>query len=278
MLFIAVCGHSFNMDLSGKTFLVHTAAQLAGRGATVLLHGRNPSRLLQAEQRIREVTPAAQLHSFLYDLSDMDQVKQFCVDVLRTTTRLDGMVNNAGVFEESFRKTKDGLEMTFAVNVAAPFIIACLLMPLLRNTAQSRILNISSISQSGQISLDNLQFEQGGWSSHKSYSQSKLLMAAFSFELAQRITAEKDTLVLCCDPGTVNTKMLLAGWGECGIDVSTANEELTLLTQTFDPASHGQYYVGCRKSARSKEVKDDALRRALWEKLEMLTQCTLPPK
>ena len=168
--------------------------------------------------------------------------------------------------------------MTFAVNVAAPFIIACLLMPLLRSTTQSRILNVSSISQSGQIQLDNLQFEQGGWSSHKSYSQSKLLMAAFSFELSQRITAEKDALVLCCDPGTVNTKMLLVGWGECGIDISVANDELTLITQPFDATSHGQYYVGCRKSARSKEVKDDAQRRALWEKLELLTQCTLPPK
>ena len=274
------------MDLRGKAFLVtgstdgigeHTATLLATRGATVFLHGRNPSRLLETEQKIRKVAPEAQLHSFLYDFSDMQQVKQFCADVLRTTTRLDGVVNNAGVFEESFRQTKDGLEMTFAVNVAAPFIIACLLMPLLRSTAQSRILNISSISQSGQIQLDNLQFEQGGWSSHKSYSQSKLLMAAFSFELAQRITAEKDTLVLCCDPGTVNTKMLLAGWGECGVDVSAANDELTLLTQAFDPASHGQYYVGCRKSARSKEVKDDAQRIALWEKLERLTQCTLPP-
>jgi short-subunit dehydrogenase len=249
----------------------HTATLLAKDGAHVLLHGRSAARLAATKARILQACPDAQLTTFQYDLSDVAETKRFCNDVLRTTTQLDGLVQNAGVFEETFQTTKDGLEMTFAVNVAAPYIAALLLLPLLRATPQSRILNVSSISQGGKIELDNLQFEKGGFNAHKAYSLSKLHMAAFSAELARKITPDDDALVYSCDPGTVNTKMLLAGWGECGIDVSNANDEYTLITRPFDPAAHGEYYVGCRKSVTARDVKDDSLRAGLWRELERIT-------
>jgi NAD(P)-dependent dehydrogenase (short-subunit alcohol dehydrogenase family) len=217
------------------------------------------------------------LKSYLYDVSDMEQTKAFAADVLRTTTQLDGLVNNAGVFSESFTKTREGLEMTFAVNVAAPFILTCSLLPLLRSTPQSRILNVASISQGGKIELDNLQYERGGWSTHQSYSVSKLHMAAFSNELARRITPD-ESLVMSCDPGTVNTKMLIAGWGECGIDVSVAGDELKLTTSEWREENHGVYFVGCRKSVCARDVSDETLRVRLWGALERITQCTIPAK
>lgn len=273
-----------SLNLSGKTYLVtgstdgigeHTATQLAARGANVLLHGRNAARMAQTRARILTQFPTASLKSFIYDVSNMEQTKALAADVLQTTSQLDGLVNNAGVFSESFMKTSEGLETTFAVNVAAPFILTCLLLPLLRTTPHSRILNVASISQGGKIELDNLQYECGGWSSHKSYSVSKLHMAAFSNELSRRITPD-EALVMSCDPGTVNTKMLIAGWGECGIDVSIAGDELKLVTNEWTAANHGIYFVGYRKSVCSRDVNDEALRGGLWSALERITQCTIP--
>ena len=171
--------------------------------------------------------------------------------------------------------------MTFQVNVVAPYIVNCKLLPLLKKTKASRVINVSSISQGGSI-LDPAYFpfpfpfpstlpnERNRFDNHGAYSHSKLCIAALSHEMAQRITPE-DALVLSCDPGTVNTKMLLSGWGRCGIDVEDATDEFTLATSEFDPSSHGNYYNNCRVSRCSRDVYDAKLRDQLWTRLEELT-------
>ena len=95
-------------------------------------------------------------------------------------------------------------------------------------------------------------------------------MAALSYEMSQRLRPE-DALVLCCDPGTVNTKMLLSGWGRCGIEVEDATDEYNLATSEFDPSAQGNYYVGCRKSTCSADVYDAHSRRELWSQVEKLS-------
>jgi NAD(P)-dependent dehydrogenase (short-subunit alcohol dehydrogenase family) len=157
-----------------------------------------------------------------YDLSSIQQVKEFSSHVIDAVRgeRLDLLINNAGVFtgpsDEKF-VTVDNLELTFMVNVVAPFILFSNLLPLLKKTPQSRIINVSSMSQSGRI-LDSDYFPEdfgykdGQFSSHGAYSHSKLCMAALNYELSRRITSE-EALCNSCDPGTVNTKMLVAGWG-----------------------------------------------------------------
>jgi hypothetical protein len=99
-------------------------------------------------------------------------------------------------------------------------------------------------------------------------------MAAFSHELARRISPE-DALVMSCDPGTVNTKMLDAGWGMCGIRISMANDEYKLVTSPFEAANHGKYYVSCRESQCVRDVYRDEVRVGLWEELERITGVSL---
>ena len=95
-----------------------------------------------------------------------------------------------------------------------------------------------------------------------------------SHELALRITPN-DSLVLSCDPGTVNTKMLIAGWGKCGIDVENANDEFYLTTKQFDPNDHGKYFVHSKVSTCSKDVYNDSKRIALWQELERICNVKL---
>lgn len=207
-----------------------------------------------------------------HDLITLQGAKDLAAEVIsKTNNKLDVLINNAGVFQEDFIITPDGLESTFSINVCATFILNALLLPALRNVPQSRIINVSSISQSdiGHIDLDNLQFQKKGtFSSYSSYSLSKLCVAMISHELAMRTRPEEDALVVSCDPGTVNTKMLLAGWGACGIPIQSANDEFTLATMEFDPSKHGKYFVSCRESRCSKDVYGEEKRNALWRKLE----------
>lgn len=154
-----------------------------------------------------------------------------------TAPNVAGWAGCLGVFEERRKVSADGLEMTFAVshpyaatrsrmlcsevgclllgsrqvNVAAPFLLTGLLLPLLKRRSGSRIVNVSSISQGSTVRWDDLQYEKpGSYSEHSAYSLSKLLMAMFSMELAKRV-GSRNLPVVSCDPGTVNTKMLLAG-------------------------------------------------------------------
>ena len=234
----ATLGNKLPM-LRGKTFLVtgstdgigqHTALLLAKSGANVLLHGRSWDRLQKTKNFINEqldpelrVLSNESIKCYCSDLQSLAGAKNLAIEILQSNGRLDGLINNAGVFQESLIITEDGLESTFAVNVCAPYILICLLLPLLRRTKQSKILNVSSISQSGSLQLDNLDYQHGGFSSYSSYGFSKLCIAAMSHELAMRISTE-EALVMSCDPGTVNTKMLLAGWGYCGISIEVEIE------------------------------------------------------
>ena len=134
------------------------------------------------------------------------------------------------------------------------------------------MLMVSSISQSdgGRLDLDDLQLRQPGrWNAYRAYGWSKLQVAMVAAELSSRVSPE-DLLVYSCDPGTVNTKMLLAGWGRCGIDVSSANDEFELV-KDFVPGRHGKYFVACRESRGSSDVQNLERRRQLWSALEEIT-------
>lgn len=161
-----------------------TSQLLAKEGYAVLLHGRSPERLEAARQSILRATPAAVIETYCYDLSTIASTKQFALDVLSkhpgggeaatspTPTPspnpypgLDILVQNAGILQPpsgTRELTPDGLEKTFAVNVAAPWVLACLLRPALLRTPNSRMLMVSSISQSdgGRLDVTNLQFSR----------------------------------------------------------------------------------------------------------------------
>lgn len=162
--------------------------------------------------------------------------------------------------------------MTFAVNVAAPFLITGLLLPLLKRRPKSRIVNVSSISQGGSIPWDDLQLAlPGAFNDHRAYSLSKLLMAMFSMELSARHGKDGDLPVVSCDPGTVVTKMLEAGWGCYGIDVSVANDETYLATDPGIAQKNGRYFVGRRDTKANSEAYNLEARERLWKELERLT-------
>ncbi|CAM9505238.1 unnamed protein product [Ascophyllum nodosum] len=197
-------------------------------------------------------------------------MNQLCDEVLAQTDRLDCLINNAGVFEADFRHSEDGIEYTFAVNVLAPYVITGRLLSLIARAPDGgRVVNVASLSASYSVDFDNLQFEKGGYSDHASYSLSKLLDIMFNAELARR--APDGVICNSLDPGTVNTKMLRAGWGMTGIPIKSANDEFYLATSDGIKGTTGKYFVSRRVYNPPPPAKDDAACRRLWAALEKLS-------
>lgn len=197
------------------------------------------------------------------------------------------LMNNAGVFAESRIITSEGLEQTFAVNVMAPFVITSLLLPHMltkqqqssssptTTTTTTRIVTASSISQCANIrDWNDLTYEKRRYSAHSAYSESKLLDAMLTMEMSERLEqvglAPHKITCNCLDPGTVNTKMLLAGWGPCGIDVETALDQTWLCTSSEVEGVTGKYYTYQNERPAARSAYNPKERQQLWSMLSKL--------
>jgi NAD(P)-dependent dehydrogenase (short-subunit alcohol dehydrogenase family) len=264
---------------------VTTAKNLAAKGYDVLVHGRDEGRLKVAEQKIQSFatssTPARVCRLPAADLSTVEGARQVASDVIRVCEEegfdLKVIMNNAGVYSEGRVVTGDGTELTFAVNVVAPFVITSRLLPTLLKGGKKdrRIVVASSISQCGNVrDWDDMAYERRSYSAHGAYSESKLLDAMLTFEFAQRLTengAGADTITCnCLDPGTVNTKMLLGGWGQIGINVEDALDQTWLCSSDEVEGVTGKYYTYQHERSASRSAYNPAERQQLWSILSAL--------
>lgn len=153
----------------------------------------------------------------------------------------------------------------------APFLLTSLLLDHVRRSDRGRILVTSSMSMGAGDALDDLQCE-ARWSDHRAYSLSKLCCAMIAMELHARYGDPPKLCINTMDPGTVNTKMLLEGWGRCGIRVEEATRSYELLTAPEWGEKSGE----CAATSLDRECRDPTLRRALWDDLTKLTGATYP--
>lgn len=254
-------------DLVGKSYLVtgstdgigrHTAMKLVSAGADVIIHGRNSHKVTDTLKQLTAAAKGGKVYSYVCDLASFSDIRQFADAVKAKHTSVNVLINNAGVFENNKSLSKDGFEMTWAINVLAPFLLTCLLL----DTVTERIINVSSISAGRSIDFDNLQQEKG-YSGDDSYALSKLASMMFTYDLAELMKSRSVT-VNCLDPGTVNTKLLIAGWGACGINVKDANFEYKLATEPSSAKETGKYYVEGRLSRSPSVSHDQNARKRLW--------------
>ena len=266
--------------MTGKTVLVtgstdgigrQTAVELAALGADVLLHGRDARRgaaaLAAVRPRRRAAPPLCTWPISPPAPASASSARAYAIE----HARLDVLVNNAGVYSPERRVTGDGLELTFAVNVLAPFLLSRELLPLLRATAPSRIVNLSSASHwTGEMHWADLQFA-GGYEPIVAYDQSKLAVTLLTFELARRLNGSGVTAV-CLDPGDVDTAMLRAGWPDLpGSDVVAGAATSVYLASSPDVAGvSGVYYEGGRETAPLAASLDRGSQARLWRILEGL--------
>jgi len=260
------------MDLSGKVALVTgstdgvgrvVARKLADDGAMVLVHGRNRDR---GERLVSEIEAGGGKARFVAaDLSSMAEVRRFADVVLESASRLDVLINNAGIGPGHSSKVRqlsaDGYELEFAVNYLAGFLLTSLLLPRLLASAPARVVNVTSAGQH-PIDFDDVMMA-AGYSGGRAYTQSKLAQVMFTFDLASELDPARVT-ANCLHPATyMDTTMVR----QIGIAPRNTTETGAVAIMRLAAAPDlegvtGKYFDGLRESHADAQAYDlDARRR-----------------
>jgi NAD(P)-dependent dehydrogenase (short-subunit alcohol dehydrogenase family) len=249
----------------------YLARQLASSGWQVLAHGRDPERVAELAA---ELDGGAR--GYVADLASLGDVRELAALVRAQVPRLDVLVNNAGIGfgapGEGRQVSADGHELRFAVNYLAPVLFTTLLVPLLTESAPSRIVNVGSL---GQVSFDPADAEfETGYDGVEAYRRSKLALAAFTFALAGELAAAHVT-VNCLHPATFMNTAMVTGAGIAPVSTVEQGGEATmrLITDPALDAVTGQFFDGLTTSRALPQAYDRKFRAQLSEVTDqMLSQ------
>ena len=280
-----------DVDMRGKVCVVtgansgigkETALSLAKMGATVVLVCRSESRGTEALNDIKARTGNDAVSLVVADFSSQRQVREAAAAIQEKCDRLDVLVNNAGVTPWERRVTdENGLELIFAVNHLAPFLLTNLLRELLKSSAPARIVTVSSgAHRRVALNFDDLQNEQR-YVPFDVYSQSKLTNVYFTYELARRLEGTGVT-ANCLHPGVVSTALFRHLPPLLGFAVKIARPLLLTPAQGADTVVYlaaapemaevsGRFFER-REAVESSPISYDVdAARRLWEVSEALT-------
>lgn len=245
-----------NILITGSTdgIGLETAKMLVSAGHHVLLHGRNPSKLKAVKKALTALSGDNPVQGYLVDLSRLAEVEALAEAVAAEHERIDVLINNAGVYNASDPLTKDGLDVRFAVNTIAPFLLTKRLLP--RLGPSGRVINLSSAAQS-PVDPEALA-GKGRLSDNAAYAQSKLALTMWSRGLALSLE-DRGPAIIAVNPGSLlGTKMVKQAFGMAGGDVRKGADILrrAALEDDFADAS-GQYFDN--DSGRFASPHSDAL-------------------
>lgn len=230
-----------------------TVKALASKEMTIILACRNKDKAEKAMKRILKGNPTAKLETFTLDLCSNQSIHQFAAYFHNNYSRLDLLINNAGVMMPPYAKTEDCLESQMAANYFGHFLLTSLLLGKLESTPQSRIVALSSLAHAwGDINYSDINSEKH-YNSRKVYGQSKLACLMFAYELARQLKDRGyQTQSLAAHPGVTitdigrNINPILLGVGHLispFIFQKPHQGAWPILRAALDPkASNGEYY------------------------------------
>jgi NAD(P)-dependent dehydrogenase (short-subunit alcohol dehydrogenase family) len=274
-----------SQDMSDKVCMVtgttsgigkETARGLAKMGATVIMVVRNPETGEEVRQEIMTETGNTSIELMIADLFSMAEVRSVASDFKNTHSRLDVLINNAGGIFPKREMTVDGFERTFALNYLAPFLLTHELLDILKMSAPSRIINVSSAAHTrGKIDFGNLQSEKK-YGQLGPYGNVKLMNIMFSYALARRLEGTNVT-VNVLHPGIVRTrfglndasrarKLMFKIVGPLSISPEKGAETSIYLASSPEVEGiSGKYFAKCTSIESTKISYDEELQEKLWE-------------
>jgi NAD(P)-dependent dehydrogenase (short-subunit alcohol dehydrogenase family) len=243
------------------------AERLSEAGDNVLVHGRDPDRVAQV---------AADSRGYVADLASLAEVRALADQVRADNDQLDVLVNNAGLgfgAPGAARQTsKDGYELRFAVNYLAPVLLTRLLLPLLRESAPSRVVNVASAGQE-PIDLGDLQMNSH-YDGTVAYRRSKLALVAYSFDLAEELRGDGIS-VNSLHPATfMDTGMVRES--RIGPASSVEQGAAATLRLIREDVGSGHYFNGTQAATANPQAYDPAVRRQLREVTEQILSSRSP--
>jgi retinol dehydrogenase 12 len=255
-----------------------TARGLAQLGATIIIVGRSQDRCLGTVNAIKEQTGNRHVDYLVADLSSQKAIRQLAVEFKRRNSRLDVLINNAGINLLQRQLSVDGLEMVFATNHLSYFMLTHLLLDTLEASAPSRIVNVSSfVHRRARVDFDHLQ--AGGMNA---YPQSKLANLLFTYELARRLGGTSVT-VNALNPGLVKSNFGLNNPGPAalikrilnavrGVSAEEGAHTSIYLASSPEVANvSGKYFENCKPIESSPVSCDKDAAQRLWQVSAELT-------
>ncbi|MFW9905432.1 MAG: oxidoreductase [Candidatus Thorarchaeota archaeon] len=293
-------------DLSGKVAIVtgansgiglEAAKGLAQKGTETILACRNMEKAGKAANKIKNETPKGNTVVMQLDLNSLKSICEFVEEFKKQYSRLNILLNNAGIMFVPYRTTEDGFETQVGVNHLGHFALTGLLFELLKNTPGARVVNVSSNGHTmGRMDFENFIYKDGtGYSRMGAYGRSKLANLLFTYELDRRFNeANIDAIAVAAHPGISNTNLIrqwyykmikpllritLFWWIQ-----SAHMGSLPLLRAATDPNVVGGEYYGPENGSRGHPMKVESNSashnqhdaKKLWELSERLTGVTFP--
>ena len=252
-----------------------TALELARMGATVVIVGRDARKTSQVVEEIRAASGNDAVDSLLADLSSQQEIRRLANEFESKYSHLHVLLNNAGAVFMQRQLSVDGIEMTFALNHLASFLLTNLLLDKIQASAPARIINVSSGAHtSGRIEFDNLQGERSYGS--RAYGNSKLATILFTKELARRLEGTGVT-VNALHPGFVSTGF---GKNNPGFLMKSIRAVVPLVARSPEQGAKtsiylasspevmsitGKYFVDCKVTQPAALATDGVVARKLWD-------------
>lgn len=205
-------------DLTGKTVVVtgstsglgkETARVIAGKNAKVIMAVRNIEKGEKVADEIRKQFSNALLEVRKLDLSSIKSIKAFAESFIADFEKLDVLINNAGIMMCPYSKTADGFEIQMGTNHFGHFALTGMLMPLIFNSEDARIVSVASMAHAwGDLDFKDLTWEDRKYNTQKAYGDSKIANLYFIYELSRRFKENnKSVKALAAHPGWTSTDL-----------------------------------------------------------------------
>lgn len=291
-------------DQSGRTVMItganagigfETALAFYEKGAYVVLACRSKENAITAAERIQQQEGSGQLKIGILDLSNLAAVKEYAEEFIEQHSRLDLLINNAGVMVPPASKTADGFELQFGVNFLGHFALTGYLYPLLSATPGSRVVNVSSMAYlRGVIDFENLRSEKS-YDPMREYAQSKLANILFTMELQRRVLLTGGQLKsLAAQPGANKTELsrhmssadfdaavarvgeLMEPWQGALPSLKAATSPDVAGGDFYSPDQDGGYRGYPVKSGIAPHGLDQVTAQKLWDLAEKITGIKYP--
>jgi len=233
-----------------------TAVGVAAQGATTVLACRNQKKMDAAAQEITRRTGNADVHVVVLDLADLASVRAAATEILARWDRLNVLINNAGGIWTQRQETAQGFEQTFGVNHLGHFLLTELLLARIKESAPSRIINLTSVGHHAAwrgMRFDDLQSERR-YATMDAYGRSKLANILFTRELAARLAGTGVTVIR---PFEISPAL-------------GARTSVYLATSPEVEGETGRYWVRRKPGHMSRQARSNAQAQRLWSESERL--------
>lgn len=282
----------------GKTIIVtgansgigfETAREMARRGGRVVMACRDMKKCEVAKAKIREIVHNRNIECQELDLASMASIRKFAADIQESEKHVDVLINNAGIMRCPKQLTQDGFEMQLGVNHFGHFLLTNLLLDKLKESAPSRVINVTSVShKDGVMKFDDLNSAKS-YDRGVAYDQSKLANLLFNTELAKRLEGTGVTANAVYPGLSITDLERYTGYGQSKFSRGVSSPIVSPFKKTAQQGAqtsvyvavepslekvNGKYFSNCREAKPSPKALDEKDARRLWLISEKWTELT----